>query len=1630
VTTRINLHINPHPVKGMTVSRSESTVKTFRSGPRLLDASPALPCLCGLAACVAILLALLFAVAASADTRIGEPGSAAGQINETKGLAVSAREGGDIYIDDEANQRVDQFEPDGTFVRAFGWGVVPGAAAGTGSLTKGSDVVTDVTTTSGAFSESGGPGKLITGPGIPPGTTITAVGPNEFASLNLGELVLSNPVELSLATAPITVAAGTGNLPTDERQQLSVEATGGEFALTFISPKPDTSTLTTTAIPFDAPPSGSGSVQQALEGLSNIGPANVAVTGPAGGPYTVEFTGRFADVNVRRLSAEDVDLSGGASEVTVTTPVEGGGTLETCTVVCGLPSAEENAGASGNGFGGSRPGQLDSSDEIAVDNDPSSGSYGDLYLVDQRNFRVEKFGPEGAFLLMFGGGVDKTTGADLCTAEDVNADHDTCGAGVPGTGPAHFYKEEPETQAGGFKSWANAGSNSIAVGPDGTVYIGDYGRIQEFTPAGTFAGEFVLPLAAGEEPQFVIALALDSAGDLFERSATYSELEGFEAQIPGVREFGPGPAHAFIRTFDASAEEGTSEPTHIALDAAGDLFAADYHDGEFDSSTEEVFRAFRPTGALYAEFSSPQVQLFLPKAHPNDPGGIAIGDAAGALYVSSPLGEGRNEPHIAAIPLPRPGPPAVTALRLTDLEPETATLHAVVNPEQFDTGYRLQYIAEARLRRNEEEGHEAFAGAESTALTDLGPISREDPVSAPISSLSAATAYRWRVLATNSEGTTEPEGKFETLPDVSVRDFTTQTVAPEEVLLKAELNNNNSLGAGHYEICIGADAGSYTKGCSEGTLKAGGGEFEKFEASFANLEPNTPYHYRLTAHNSYGEVKTVDAEFTTEPSAAEEGAAEAAACDNVTLRQEDDSTTLPDCRAYEQVSPAYKAGYPVGETNALAPDGERDYFTAVGSFAGSNQNRLVGFYVAHRTAAGWVTGSPIGPPAGSEYQPSEPVGFDAELDTSLFTALPGSTSLAAGQAGTGDPVLYLGHPDGSFLAASPPLAVPSSEHPVEFAGQSADYSRVILASNYKLLPTDPRPNSFLSFHGNDRLYELDGIGGPSPTLRLVAEVPPGLPGGCLIDNYFGQSTDPLSADGSMLFYDAPVELHPGLGCVAGRGAGAGPNPSVLFARAGEAPPVPISTPPASQCHSPHPCAAEIAEFPQFYGASPNGDLAWFTTAQPLIDSDADEADDLYLAKLEGGELKELVQASAGEAAPTHPTPGDGAGVKGVVRISADGTHAAFVATGVLTARPNPSTGQSAVQGADNLYLYDATTAETKFVADLCTGPEESGSAADLACPLSVQELGRPGELSDAQLWTVNVGSSVDVDQARLTPDGRFLLFTSYGRLVSGDTDSARDVYRYDFSTGALLRLSLGRDGNDGDGNDDAYNAEIHGLSDLHSEAYRAAEDLERAISSNGSIAIFETTAPLVSHDTNAGADPGCHTGTETGCDVYEWEESGHGSCHEAAGCVRLITSGTDPHSVTGAVLSASGRDISFATPAPLLPADTDGVADVYDAREGGGFPYLPPEKSCGGNETCHEAAPSPPAPPKITSGGETGGNGAGQLQCAKGRHRVTKHGQARCVPDKHKRHKKKPRKRHKHKRSHKQTANRNRGAGR
>jgi hypothetical protein len=151
-----------------------------------------------------------------------------------------------------------------------------------GTTTNGSNLVTDVV---GLTGKAGDP---VSGPGIPPGTTI----------------VFHDQTEETLKLSANATASGRAVLST---------------------------TGTTASIAYNAPANqgeGAGSVEAALGALEAIGEngsgeAYARVSGSAGGPYTVNFVESLADKNVPQMSADSSGLSGGAASATVATAVEG-----------------------------------------------------------------------------------------------------------------------------------------------------------------------------------------------------------------------------------------------------------------------------------------------------------------------------------------------------------------------------------------------------------------------------------------------------------------------------------------------------------------------------------------------------------------------------------------------------------------------------------------------------------------------------------------------------------------------------------------------------------------------------------------------------------------------------------------------------------------------------------------------------------------------------------------------------------------------------------------------------------------------------------------------------------------------------------------------------------------------------------------------------------------------------------------------------------------------------------------------------------------------------------------------------------------------------------------------------------
>ena len=273
--------------------------------------------------------------------------------------------------------------------------------------------------------------------------------------------------------------------------------------------------------------------------------------------------------------------------------------------------------------------------------------------------------------------------------------------------------------------------------------------------------------------------------------------------------------------------------------------------------------------------------------------------------------------------------------------------------------------------------------------------------------------------------------------------------------------------------------------------------------------------------------------------------------------------------------------------------------------------------------------------------------------------------------------------------------------------------------------------------------------------------------------------------------------------------------------------------------------------------------------------------------------------------------------------------------------------------AEHLYRYDVATEGT---TDLTPGGGVTGvlGASDdgsyvysaTASGIRLSHGGGSGEVAPAP-DTVNFPPSSGT--ARVSSDGRHLLFVSSARVTLYDNSNpdtgepTNEVYLYDAATNAITCVSCNPSGEPPIGAASIPGAIANGVGPAAARVYKP-----RVLSADGRRVFFNSSDRLVDGQ-----------GPDTAPDVFEWEAGGTGSCARPQGCVGLISSGR-PGGATFVDASADGADVFFLTAASLVKADPDAV-DIYDAREGGGFPE--PEAPIPCEEDACQPLPPPPDDP-------------------------------------------------------------------
>ncbi len=721
------------------------------------------------------------------------------------------------------------------------------------------------------------------------------------------------------------------------------------------------------------------------------------------------------------------------------------------------------------------------------------------------------------------------------------------------------------------------------------------------------------------------------------------------------------------------------------------------------------------------------------------------------------------------------------------------------------------------------------------------------------------------------------------------------------------------------------------------------------------LQPDTTYHYRFVAQSGGGgPVWGVDPDGPegpeeASPEAGLEGAfttyrePKAEPCPRNEAFRGGTAALLPDCRAYEMVSPLDKEGGGItvlGSSPTLLPtvlsqaatDGGRLAYGSYRSFGGAKSASWTTQYIAARRAGvGWES-HPISPPRGKTLVPvleqsqAEFQAFSPDLCQGWLQTV--AEPPLAPEAPEGNVDLYrrgdeeCGGPE--YTALNTTAATGGLN--MELQGLSGDGATAIFLANRVLAAggSSGQVQLYGSEGGEEKLLcILPGGGAFAKACTAGAGWSPGIS----LDSQEDQVANALSTDGQRVYWTA-----------------AGEGPGKIYLREN-----PFGE--GSECAGEGtPCTLEVSKAAeeeagtkgaQFWAAAEDGSKAIFTTG----------------TSEEGKEPKLYEYRLADKS--THPI---AAKVLGVMGAGEDASRVYFASREALGG-PNGE-GNSAVAGEANLYLYEAgEPGSFRFIGAL--------AGRDLVPPSPIH-------------------GNLQYHVARVSADGQSAAFSSFAQLTGYDNtdrnseqaDAELFVYdaRGDGGKGRLVCASCNPSGARPAGQ------EFKLGSVLSTGPWTAAripvpENVlyaSRVLSSDGRRLFFDSYDTLSPRDTN---------GRE---DVYQWEAPGEGRCEESSptysarngGCVDLISSGKSEADSEFLDASPSGSDVFFTTPSSLVPQDY-GLTDAYDARIDGGLPEPPPPApQCEG-----EACQPPPQAPADAAPASSSFEGAGNVVKARARHK-------------------------------------------
>ena len=926
---------------------------------------------------------------------------------------------------------------------------------------------------------------------------------------------------------------------------------------------------------------------------------------------------------------------------------------------------------------------------------------------------------------------------------------------------------------------------------------------------------------------------------------------------------------------------------------------------------------------------------------------------------------------------PAPVEPTLALDPAQDVTDTTATISGSIDPEGGNTDPIAGPIPiNWRLELQREDGD--WTARASGTLTEAEATS-DDPIDVPASpaelkGLLPNSTYHYRLKATYAGiEKLSAEGSFQTdaVPPVIGPEVSTPE-GPGVATIRAYVNPRNSaITQCVFEYGLTASYGQSVpcEGDPNGPGPFGSEPPARVSAHLTGLTPGATYHYRLVVDNGVGPEVSGSDEIVRSAASPED-----ASCLNA---DKPGAGFLPDCRAYEMVSPPDKRGGDViqsSDRTRLAVDGSAASFASLVAFGDAIGTGVATDYMALRNGkpgtSGWSTHAIT--PRQEPLSAREASAFDSHYGGDL------SDDLNRGVIRTHTPLSddpnvaevtnfyirndLLSPGMGTYqLASGCPLCEQSGPLPPlgeetlapQYAGASDDFSHVLFEERINLTEDTPaQPDACLNepsdFNCKPRVYEWAGgqthlVGlvpagsdttcGGSGAPCVAAEV--SLPAQGVGLNPSARPLNAISDDGSRVFFTVPTD---------GNGNVAEGNQGRVYMREDAARTVQLNASERTDCADDPSCggdgvpdAAPVSYSPATYlTAADDGSRVFFSTSEGLTDN----------AQTSGARSVYMYDTTKSASDPHNLTyiNFDEAklgvnDLRAVIGASEDGRYVYFITTGQIVA------GEPSLEGGLGVYMWHE--GQISYIG------QASG--------------GVPDDL------TIITGNYYVPAQSRISADGRNILLgirDTSGFAGSRDQTSFRHLYLYSAATHELTCVSCAPDGEAPKA--DAAVGVLEGKS-----VTTVSSHLSRAITEDGKYVFFTSGDPLLPEDTNGKND------------AYEYNVE--------TGELHLLSGGTDKADSYFLQTDPDGKNALFVTRQQLVGWDKDTSYDLYNARIGGGFPEPPPLTDPCSGDSCRESAPANPSLAPKASANFSGPGNRRANRCRKGRRAVRVKGKIRCT---------------------------------